>query len=94
MAYFPNGTSQQYYEETYCDRCRHGVTLDNPEGCRVMTLHLAHNYEALDNPDIKNILDALIPMDGLDAKKCTMFLPWDEDRCHKTPDMFRLERGE
>lgn len=79
MAYFPNGMSQEDYEERWCSRCRHGETPDNDEGCAVTLVHLIHNYDAVDQPSVKDILDTLIPMKGLDAQKCRMFLPRHAD---------------
>lgn len=86
MAYFPNGMSGEVYSEKWCGHCRHGA---DESGCPVMTLHLVNNYAALDNELLKDALDFLIPMDGLQAQKCRMFIAWDEDRCDKTEDMFK-----
>ena len=83
MAYFPNGTSGIVYEEMYCDHCHHQGNADDG-GCAVMMLHLVHNYE----DEARKFLDALIPMDGIEAQKCKMFVPFDDSRCTKTKDMF------
>lgn len=89
MAYFPNGMSCEVYEEKWCAHCRHGAHGADEDGCPVMVLHLVNNYAALDNELLKDALDFLIPMDGLEAQKCRMFLAWDEERCDKTEDLFK-----
>lgn len=85
MAYFPNELSGEVYAEQWCSHCRHGA---DENGCPVMTVHLLHNYAALREEALKSALDYLIPMDGLSAMKCRMFIPWDADRCDKTEDLF------
>ena len=74
MAYFPNGTSGEMYEETYCAKCAHS-NFEDQDGpmCPVWTLHMLFNYE---DGDVKTCLDILIPMDdeGLYPKECKMFI--------------------
>ena len=92
MAYFPNGTSAEIYEANYCDHCRHQKPDDG--GCAVMLAHLIHNYDAVGsdaNEALRDVLNLLIPMDGIEAKQCAMFLPWDADRCTETADMFSAQ---
>lgn len=85
MGYFPNGTSAEIYQSTYCAHCRNA----DPEhlGCAVWDAHMIHNYAECTNDD--SILHMLIPRDGIENKVCAMFLAWDEDRCPDTPDMFK-----
>lgn len=89
MAYFPNGTSAMVYEERFCDHCQHQKRDDG--GCPVMFAHLLHNYDAVGkdgNEALKSTLNILIPMDGVEAMQCAMFMPWDGDRCAETADLF------
>lgn len=77
MAYFPNGTSGDWYEQEYCSRCVHGKWLHDATGdvpmCAVMTAHLIHNYDECNKPG--SILHILIPRNGIDNEQCKMFLP-------------------
>lgn len=70
MAYFPNGTAGECYESEYCARCLHNPTTPEHPGCAVMLAHLLHNYEEESRP----VLNVLIPMDGIEAKECSMFV--------------------
>ncbi len=88
MAYFANGDAQEDYEERWCDRCVHGPTPERDEGCAIMLVHLAYNYQALDEPEIQAILDTLIPTQGLEPAQCRLFRAWDPERCDRTPDLF------
>ena len=83
MAYFSNGSEGRDYEEQYCSRCaNHREHPDQPMGdvadCAVWALHFDYNYEQGGKTKlgkaIKNILDTLIPMDGIYAGECSMFL--------------------
>jgi hypothetical protein len=69
MGYFPNGTSGEFYEEEWCDRCVH-----QENGCAVWLAHLLRNYEECNNPD--SILHILIPRskDKLSNEQCRMFI--------------------
>ena len=71
MAYFPNGTSGEMYEEKWCCQCRHY----EPQ-CPIMDLHLFYNYDFVNDKEhpAKIMLDTLIPMKGLYADKCSMFI--------------------
>jgi hypothetical protein len=89
MAYFPNGTSAGIYEETYCCHCLHQKPDDG--GCPVMMAHFFHNYDAVGenaNKPLSNVLNALIPMDGIEPQRCKMFVPSSPERCEETQDMF------
>jgi len=80
MAYFPNGTAGDEYSSHYCERCVHDLEPEKTGGCRVLLLHLVHNYDQCrDTPEgklVKGVLDILIPRskDGLDNEQCTMFV--------------------
>lgn len=84
MAYFPNGTSGEMYEDEYCSRCVHGE--DGGAGsCAVWLAHFLYNS---DNSKRK-VLDVLIPMKegGIYPAQCAMFrerLKVDPEcqRCH------------
>jgi len=67
------------YEEKWCSRCIHRGKDDGP-GCPIMLASHIFNYdavrqEAAGKPELKNILDILIPEDddGF-AGKCSMFV--------------------
>ena len=74
MGYFPNGSSQLDYEETYCYKCIHCPVKEDDPGCAVMNAHFLFNYEFCNNK--QNPLDVLIPKteNGLGNKQCEMFL--------------------
>jgi hypothetical protein len=74
MGYFSNGTSGALYEEQYCANCIHGQ--DHDKGCAVWDAHLVNNYDECNNE--KSILHQLIPRDGVDNKKCLMFMQVEE----------------
>ena len=75
MGYFPNGTSQMYYAETYCDKCIHGHE-DAGAGCPVMFMHLMDNYKECNKKN--SYLHRLIPRDKHGNNgKCVMFYPAD-----------------
>ena len=71
MAYFPNGTSGEIFQNRQCSKCVHGQSAD----CAVWTAHLLHNYEK----DKRPVLDILIPMDadGIYPLDCEMFIASD-----------------
>ena len=71
MGYFPNGSSADYYERRYCNRCIHGEP-DTP--CAVWDAHTLHNYDDCNNPD--SILHILIPRcpEGLTNQQCRMYV--------------------
>lgn len=75
MAYFPNGSSSEWYYEEYCAKCVHDQDVDKGQGCTVWLLHLLHNYEECNKPD--SFLHVLIPRskDGLSNERCKMFVP-------------------
>lgn len=69
MGYFPNSDASVDYESQYCDNCVHQKIDDG--GCAVFLAHIVHNYEECNNE--KSILHELIPIDGIENKKCLMF---------------------
>ncbi len=65
MGYFSNGTEGSMYEAEYCENCLHY------EGCAVLEAHMIYNYDECNK---KSILHILIPRDGIENKKCRMFV--------------------
>lgn len=70
MAYFPNGTAQMEFDEAECEGCVHR------EDCSVAFVHLAFNYDQiqdgkLDNP-LAEVLSALIDDSEPLGQMCTM----------------------
>jgi len=55
MAYFPNGTDGELFEETVCKECIH---YNEENGCPIFNAHLLYNYEA--EGIAQKILDMLI----------------------------------
>lgn len=93
MGYFPNGTSNEFYTAQYCAHCRNWQHDEDSDtyGCPIMDLHMIWNYDAVgDDADLnkQTALNHFIPMDRIWNVECKMFLPWDGERCLKTPDMF------
>lgn len=70
MGYFANGTEGGWYENFICGRCVH---QDDENGCAVWAIHLIHNGE--DDPVAQDILETLIPTDGVDNLLCNMWMP-------------------
>lgn len=84
MAYFSNGSEGLDYESQYCDRCIHW-TYDQAtatDGCPVWDAHMLHNYDQNGDEKVKSILDLLIPMDGLYAAQCKLFVAREPRREH------------
>lgn len=69
MGQFSNGTEGMMYEDHFCARCVH------EDGCPVWGAHLLHNSEQYDNPQVKSILDMLIPRQDGHNMECAMFHP-------------------
>lgn len=63
MAYFPNGSAGQLFDEQ-CARCRYGVAE-----CPIYRVQYNHNYSACNVPEARSILDQLVQDDGT----CRMF---------------------
>ena len=74
MASFSNGTQGMAYVSHYCEQCVNYRDIDDGRGpgCPVWDVHLMFAYGAKD--DLKVTLDTLIPMEGLFAGECAMFL--------------------
>lgn len=74
MAYFPNGTAGEIWEDDHCNNCLHQFGPDNGSGCAVWLAHLLHNYDECNKEN--SILDIFIPRskDGLGNGDCQMFV--------------------
>lgn len=70
MGYFANSDEGDAYEARYCRHCVHEKR--NGTGCPIMLAHLLWAYGA--TPEQKEILDTLIPRDGIENRRCTMFV--------------------
>ena len=80
MAYFPNGSSGDYYESKYCEHCVHYG--DFGEKCPILKLHILWNYDACNGnaPDATaeasakhTALNTLWPCEGSHNAECAMF---------------------
>src|SRR4051812_14099639 len=77
MGYFANGTSGDFYQAHYCERCVNW--RDNgsgSEGCPIIDLHLMWNYDAIGKDADKTkaaALEHFIPIEGVDNGECSMF---------------------
>lgn len=93
MGYFSNGTEGMDYECRTCEGCVHQKR--DGGGCMVWLAHLEMNYKQHEIPEVKRVLDLLIPRekDGLGNKECRMFHPANPDRCRETADMFKESIG-
>lgn len=69
MGYFPNSDAGLAYEAQYCDRCVHQKP-DNG-GCAVWLAHMLFNYGTADQAEVLNVL---IPRDGIVNLQCRMFV--------------------
>lgn len=67
MAYFSSGSEGRVYQVKYCNRCVH----DENHNCVVWLLHLTCEDE-------DEVLDMLIPRDGIKNLQCSMFVPRPE----------------
>ncbi|MCR4300675.1 MAG: hypothetical protein NUV51_03620 [Sulfuricaulis sp.] len=88
MAYFPNGSAGEVFENQ-CAQCRYG---DEP--CPIYLAQYEHNYAACNNEVASKILDTLIKNDGT----CAMFAldpPWFDKESGPANDAERayLELG-
>ena len=63
MAYFPNGSAGECFDEQ-CARCRFGMSP-----CPIAMVQMMHNYDACNVPVARAILDELVSDDGT----CSMF---------------------
>lgn len=85
MAYFPNGMSMEWYEETYCNHCVHSQTPptedDETYMCPVMYAHWMHQQSFVNTPPGESPLDLLIPHaddpQDLLLQRCLMFIAKD-----------------
>ncbi len=84
MAYFPNGSSGDHYQEQYCFNCVHyGADKRSKSteisGCPIWDLHMMWNYER--GTEHQRVLDDFIPMkaDGIYPGECQFFIAKVED---------------
>lgn len=63
MAYFPNGTAGEVFQDQ-CARCRYGE-----KACPIWFVQYEYNYAACNNEVATKILDQLVKNDGT----CAMF---------------------
>lgn len=74
MGYFSNATEGDEYVARYCSRCVHRDS--KPDGCSVWAAHLLFAYQVCDTGSVaEQILDELIPRQGIDNAECRMFVP-------------------
>lgn len=75
MGYFSNATENDLYQEQWCNRCIHRGPDDGP-GCPIMGVHFLYNYEQYKrgNETIRDILQDLIPPEGVGNGQCKMFV--------------------
>jgi hypothetical protein len=90
MAYFPNGTAGDLYQEQYCNRCVH----DRESKCPIWGAHLLFNR----GPAWRQVLDYLIPMgDNGEPGECQMFAVDEEYKAGQQVDQkyfdWMRERG-
>lgn len=78
MAYFPNGTAGEAYEAQWCSKCIHGENYRPSDGkaCPIWDAHMLYSYDLCNKTDDpgKVMLDMLIPVDGVYAGECRMFV--------------------
>lgn len=73
MAYFPNGTSGEWYQNEYCSRCLH----DENHDCAVWLAHLVTDYHDKNGEisEVGKVLNFLIHSDGnIGYEQCKMFV--------------------
>ena len=75
MAYFPNMTAWEFWAADNCFKCSHWPKGDDDPACPVEMAHMLYSYELCnaENHPGKVILDMLIPQDGIETKRCSMF---------------------
>jgi hypothetical protein len=73
MGYFSNGEENERYQLEYCNKCVHCQDIDI--GCPIMAVHWTYNYDQQKkgNKKLKELLEGLIPRDGVFNGKCKMF---------------------
>lgn len=73
MAYFPNGSAGECFENQ-CEKCKYGE-----EPCPICGVQYNYNYEACNNKTARAILDDLVSDDGT----CKMFKQFQHDLLKK-----------
>lgn len=71
MAYFPNGSSGEVFENQ-CEICKYGQEL-----CPIAFVQSEYNYDACNNEVATKILNDLVKNDGT----CQMFAMFKKDFC-------------
>lgn len=74
MAYFANGSEGEWYEGKICSRCAHYSDEEPGNTCAVWTIHLLYNG-AEDGTPVGQMLDMLIPQQGIRQGLCSMWHP-------------------
>lgn len=69
MAYFPNGTAGEVFDEQCC-KCKYG---DKP--CPIALVQGMYNYDAVNNEVATKILDELVKNNG----DCQMYKAFEND---------------
>ena len=78
MAYFANGSTGDYYQEKYCDRCLNWIDKKDGRGpgCPIWDAHIATSYDQCKNKGVKEILEILWPTNKKHYPgECSMFRP-------------------
>ena len=71
MGYFPNSTAWDFWAPDNCFKCAHWPKGEGDPPCPVEMAHMLFNYSA--EGEAKTILDMLIPIEGIENKRCAMF---------------------
>ena len=69
MAYFPNGSAGEVFDEQCC-KCKYGEAP-----CPIAYVQFTYNYRACNNEIARNILDDLISDNG----DCSMYKTFEKD---------------
>lgn len=77
MAYFPNGTSAELYQASFCYAC---ANWSDDFGCPIWSAHLIWNCDQIGNDDARGILNCLIPEVDGEYLDCTMFRSIQNER--------------
>lgn len=79
MAYFPNGTSGEIFQNENCAYCSQWKDREEypgeGEGCPVYDVHFLGDYQ---NEDVAPLLDLLIQDDEKRGPICNLFTPENE----------------
>jgi len=71
VGYFSNGSEGAQYQAEFCENCVH----DDHQDCPIWALHLIYNG----NEEMEqNVLNPLIPRDGIWNAQCKLYVAKDE----------------